>query len=1366
MGPEVEVSDPNRTIRIKAFRVAGIYALFGFIWILFSDQIILLFATNPDELAHLQTWKGWLFILVTAILLFFLVRLALKAQQKVEQILRQSEERLSATLASIGDGVISTDAAGRIVSLNRVAEVLTGWSSREAVGLPIEKVFSIVDFQTRSPLASPVERALQEDGTVDLGERTLLVARSGREVHIHDSCAPIRDVSGAAIGTVLVFRDCTREFLHHLQLQEERERLASVVWGTGVGTWEWDVTTGETIFNERWAEMAGYTLDEISPVSFNTFEKLLHPDDRIRVDEALQRHFRGETDYYECEFRMRHKGGRWIWVLDRGKVTVWTEDGQPRRMAGTHLEITDRKRAEEVLRRSEERIKSIFRVAPIGIGVVVDRVLLEVNQRICEMTGYQMEELVGRSARMLYPTSEDFERVGSDKYSQIKARGTGMVETRWQMKDGSIREILLSSTPLNPADLSQGVTFTALDITDKKRAEEALRESERKLSSLIGNLPGMAYRSKNGPDWAMEFLSGSEALTGYGPEELKENYAAIIHPEDRNLVWQEVQAALKKKVAFQVEYRIVTRGGEVHWVWEQGAGVFSEAGEVEALEGIIIDINDRKVAEKGLIESESRYRSLFQNNHAVMLIIDPDTGAVVDCNPAAEAWYGWTREEFCRKNIQHINSHSEKELQAEISRTQSLVAGYFVFQHRRADGSLRDVEVFSGPVKVAGRQLLYSIVHDITEKKKFEEALEKRILALTRPLEDATDLTLEELFDLRNLQRLQDDFSLATGVASVIVTPDGLPVTRPSNFRRFCQDIACQSEKSQEQCYRSRGLLGQAGQQGPTIAKCFTANLWNAGAPLLVGGYHIATWVVGQVNDGEVDEDQLRVNACKMEVDKESVVEAFREIPVIPFRQFEQIAQTLFTLANQLSYSAYQNVQQARFITEQKQDRERIAFLAHHDQLTGLANRALFAERFEHAARHGLRTGTGMALCVLDLDGFKAINDSHGHPMGDQLLCEVANRLKTAVRASDTVGRIGGDEFVILFSNLKESGSVTTLMQKILLCFEQPFLLEGTLHAVTASMGIAMFPEDGQNFSTLFEHADSAMYFAKESGRNNVQFYREEINRRLQHRLSIEKDLRQALLEDQLELYFQPIIQLPEKRIAGMEALVRWRHPQKGMIPPGQFIPIAEESNLIVSLGQWVLYSACRSMAELRKMGLPVLPVSVNVSARQLFEKDFAPLVEKILADFSLPSEKLELEVTENIFLEDSTTVEMTMNRLKDLGVGLVLDDFGTGYSSLSILKRFRIDKLKIDRSFMEHACHNQQDASLVVTIIQMARNLGIQAVAEGVETGQQLNFLIEQGCELAQGFLFSKPLPFPDLREKFSLNGTIFEEYGHQGLE
>jgi diguanylate cyclase (GGDEF)-like protein/PAS domain S-box-containing protein len=756
-------------------------------------------------------------------------------------------------------------------------------------------------------------------------------------------------------------------------------------------------------------------------------------------------------------------------------------------------------------------------------------------------------------------------------------------------------------------------------------------------------------------------------------------------------------------------------------------------------------------SEKSLEDNEELLQSLLQSMQDLVFVLDTDLVFQTYHQPDNEKLI-FPPELFVGKHLEevglpeHVTDIAGKAIKETLSTGGVTHTEYWL----DLSGGRLWFDMCVSLYRSRGKQIrgVVCVARDITGRKQLEEALEKRIMALTQPLDDVFHITFYDLFNLADIQRLQDDFARATGIGSIITTPAGTPLTGPSNFCRLCNEMICETAVGQANCRIFNATLGRPSGRGPIMQKCSDTGLLKASAAISVGGHHIANWLIGQVRDPDQSGDQIRNYARKIGADENAAVDAFYEAPVMTKARFEHVAHALYTMASHLSTSAYQNVQQARFIVEQKKARDKIAQLAHYDQLTGLANRTLFAERFEQASGHALRTNTKMALCVFDLDSLKAINDSHGHSLGNQLLCEVAKRLNDCVRASDTLCRIGGDEFVILFTDLQETNAVTALIQKTLACFEPQFNLGGTLLSVSASMGVAVFPEDGDEFLTLFARADAAMYFAKESGRNNVQFFRQEINDRVQHRLAVEKELRQALLDDELELHYQPIIQLPGKEIAGMEALVRWRHPQKGLIPPSQFIPVAEESNLIVSLGQWVLKAACRDMAAWRELGLPALPVSINVSARQLFEKDFANFVGQTLIDCALPPQQLELEVTENIFLESTDSVETVMNDLKNIGVGLVLDDFGTGYSSLSYLKRFRIDKLKIDRSFLEQVCHSQQDAALVATIIQMGQNLGMQVVSEGVETAGQMEFLIDQGCELAQGFFFSKPLPLAAVQE------------------
>jgi diguanylate cyclase (GGDEF)-like protein/PAS domain S-box-containing protein len=454
-------------------------------------------------------------------------------------------------------------------------------------------------------------------------------------------------------------------------------------------------------------------------------------------------------------------------------------------------------------------------------------------------------------------------------------------------------------------------------------------------------------------------------------------------------------------------------------------------------------------------------------------------------------------------------------------------------------------------------------------------------------------------------------------------------------------------------------------------------------------------------------------------------------------------------LFNAPLYDGQQNIRAVMAIlmdvTEQKKNQEQIAFLAHHDRLTGLANRTLLADRFEQATAHARRTNTRLALCAIDLDDFKNVNDLLGHLQGDDLLCQIASRLQDSVRCTDTVCRMGGDEFVILFGDISEMTALTSLIRKVSEVFSSPFILDDQKHPVTQSMGVAVFPEDGTDFETLFKNADAALYFAKKTGRNNVQFYRREIRNQIQQRMAMEQGLRQAITARKLSIHYQPVCRVAGNRVVSAEALVRWEHPDWGRVPPNHFIGIAEEANLILPLGEWILDEVCRTMRDWDLRGLPRLPVAVNVSAKQIFDEGFPAFIGRTLRRYDIEPQRLELEVTENLFLENLASVEAVMRELKNIGVGLALDDFGTGYSSLSYLKRFRLDKLKIDRSFIADVCHNEQDAILTDAIILLGKSLGLKVVAEGVETQDQLAYLRLRRCDYYQGYLCSRPMPSKD---------------------
>lgn len=429
-------------------------------------------------------------------------------------------------------------------------------------------------------------------------------------------------------------------------------------------------------------------------------------------------------------------------------------------------------------------------------------------------------------------------------------------------------------------------------------------------------------------------------------------------------------------------------------------------------------------------------------------------------------------------------------------------------------------------------------------------------------------------------------------------------------------------------------------------------------------------------------------------------------------------------------------------ITDKKLSEERIFHLAHFDVLTELPNRASFQNQLEQAILHASRQHSRLAVLFLDLDHFKLINDASGHPAGDELLKQVAGRIQALLREDDVVARLGGDEFTILLPDIKGSKDVAHVAEKILESMEQPFTLGQDEVVVTSSIGISTYPDDGEDRSTLLKNADAAMYQAKAQGRNNFQFFTTEMNTRAQQRLSMESAMRRALEHDEFLLHYQPQVSLESGHIIGVEALVRWQHPHEGLISPATFIPVAEDSGLIVPLGEWVMREACRQHQQWLNSGLPLMRMAVNISARQFMHQNLLSMMAEVIRDTGINPEYLELELTESIIMEKVEETVTTLHELRNMGVYLSIDDFGTGYSSMAYLKRFPIDKLKIDRSFVRDLATDPDDAAIVSATIAMAHNLNLTVIAEGVETEQQLQFLRENGCEEMQGYFFSMPLP------------------------
>jgi len=458
-----------------------------------------------------------------------------------------------------------------------------------------------------------------------------------------------------------------------------------------------------------------------------------------------------------------------------------------------------------------------------------------------------------------------------------------------------------------------------------------------------------------------------------------------------------------------------------------------------------------------------------------------------------------------------------------------------------------------------------------------------------------------------------------------------------------------------------------------------------------------------------------------------------------------------------------------RYAIERKRTEDRIIRMAYYDNLTNLPNRSLFHDRLNKALAHSERYNGICALMFLDLDNFKRINDTLEHRIGDLLLQGIADRLQNFVRSADTVARqgvslmtntvarLGGDEFTILLTDIHSLQDAAKIAQRILGILSQPFNLDGYEVFVTVSIGIAVFPTDGKEINTLIKNADTAMYHAKEHGRNNFQFYKHAMNATAMDRLNMENNLRRAIEKDEFQLHYQPRIDLTTGCIVGTEALIRWQHPEQGLVSPAEFIPLSEETGLIIPMGEWVLKTACNQNKLWQQRG-PIC-VAINLSGHQFRQDNLIKVIEKVLGDSNLDPILLELEITESVIMSNADNTIALLHKLKDMGLKLSMDDFGTGYSSFNYLKRFPLDNIKIDRSFIKDITNSKRDAAIVKAIIAMAHTLELNVVAEGVETEEQLELLQEFGCNELQGFILSRALPTEHVYEFLEIWDNILRK-------
>lgn len=688
-----------------------------------------------------------------------------------------------------------------------------------------------------------------------------------------------------------------------------------------------------------------------------------------------------------------------------------------------------------------------------------------------------------------------------------------------------------------------------------------------------------------------------------------------------------------------------------------------DAMAVDMVSELRREISEREQAQSQIISSENRFRNFFDKNSSTMLLVEPHTGEIIDANETAASYYGYTRSSLIGMKIGNINILPPELIAGEMERALKEKRKYFIFSHRMSTGEIRDVEVHSTPIESGGRELLFSIVHDITDRKRAEEST----------------LITASVFNSSQEAIIISDANNAI----IDVNPAFTKITG----------------YSREEVIGNNPNLLSSGFQNDE----FYVQLWKQ----LVEEKNWRGEIWDKRKNGEIFPEQISISAvCDDNGKILRYVAVFSDISHI------------------------------------KQYEAELKRVAHFDALTGIPNRILLADRMKQAIAQTSREQNMMAICYLDLDGFKPINDTSGHETGDEVLVEVARRIGNSIRGGDTVARLGGDEFVVLLLGLEKGEECVTTLERLLESIAHPFNVNNKTVALSASIGVSMYPMDNEDPDTLLRHADQAMYIAKQSGKNCFHIYDVALDQRARNQNEFLKSIRYALENNQFELYYQPKVNMSTKELVGAEALIRWRHPERGLLPPSEFLRYIENTDLDIEIGEWVTATALNQMEQWLKAGLDI-EVSINISGYHLESPGF---IEKLEQQCSLKQNrffgKLQIEVLETAALNDIAIVSEIIESCRKFGIRFALDDFGTGYSSLGYLSGLPVDALKIDQSFVRDMIEDAGDKAIVIGIIALAKAFGRQTVAEGIETGAQFKMLLDMGCEVGQGYGISRPMP------------------------
>jgi len=1211
--------------------------------------------------------------------------------------------------------------ANTIIRVNRKFCELTGYDEADLVGGPAARPSHPDDVNV-----SAAERTQLLAGAVQShGSEKRYRRKDGATIWVKRTESLARDADGKPAYLIRVIEDVTDRRQAEEAILRERALLRTIIDTLPDRIYVKDREGRFLLENaanlrvhgiENHDEIVGKTVFDLFP---RAVAERLHAEDQAIMESGAPI-FNRERSTPDAST------GRMLWHLTT-KVPLRDAAGAIIGVVGLNRDITERRNAEEMMARERALLRTVVDNLPDRVYVkdLQGRYLL-MNEANMKQRGIaRHEDVVGKTVRDFYSPQtakriDDLDRQVMESGQPVVNREEQTSPTARENRDGEPRWHVVTKVPLRD---TRGKVFGLVgvnrDITERKRMEEALRQNIERFE--------IAARATSDAIWdwslatdAMWWNEGFRSLFGYSPTKPNaESWYDGIHPADRERAVRGIHAAIDGGgESWSDEYRFLRADGSYAEVFDRGFVIRDGTGKPVRMIGAMMDVTERnqsmrrRAMELAVTRVLAEAASLEEASPKLLRVVCETMGWVYGARWACEADdAGMRRADYWAESEPDFDPGD---------------AGHWVRQGGpdASKSLLRRAWAVREPTWVA----------DFRDTPNFLRGSSTRKLGLRSALAfpvivGGKVVSLLEFFgrDARQPDQALLDVARSIGsqVGQFIERKQSEAALKDSEeqFRQLAENIPqvfwITDAEQQQALYVSPAWQEITGRSLEDIRA------------------NPRTWL-----DSVHEEDRARVKSARKLAVAGGYDENFRVVR--PDGSVRWVHDRAFPVHG-ADGSVYRITGIAEDVTERKQAETQLVQLAHYDVLTGLPNRLLFYDRLRQSLAQARRNQWNVGVMFIDVDRFKNVNDTLGHAVGDRLLQQVAGRLSKAVRAEDTVGRLGGDEFAMVLSNLTSAQDASVVANKIMASFNEPFALEGAEIYVSASVGITLFPDDSVDQDTLIRNADAAMYRAKELGRNNFQFYTPEMNTRAHELLVMENSLRRALDRAEFLLQFQPKASTATGEITGVEALLRWRHPERGLVSPADFIPVLEDTGLIVPVGEWVIAAACEQVRDWQRAGIQPVPVAVNLSARQFQSPRLGAAIVAAIEASGIDPRYLELEITESSLMQNAEGAVGVLRQLKERGIRISIDDFGTGYSSLGYLKRFPLDALKVDRSFVRDVTRDADDATITRAVILMAHSLGLKVIAEGVETAAQLQFLSEYGCDEIQGYFFSRPLSGED---------------------